>query len=168
MNFLQLTFTSQSKLNAPIPTKNAMSNHVIISKSVPVIKNNVNLKMLNIHATTLPTNPITILAPPIIDDCVIIKFVHFWPEFNYKNNFITQIFQNNDIKYYNSDVYMANSNILKILFIGSFVSNFDDMQKLQNVPSDYVKILYLSEPIEKFYEPCYKLYRNNYFDFVAR
>jgi hypothetical protein len=129
-----------------------------------MIKKIVNLKMSNIDA--INANEITTDAPPIPDDHIIIKFIHFWPEFNPNTNFITKIFQNNGIKYYNSDEYMTNSNILKIVFIGSFISNVNDMQKMQNIPSDYVKILYLSEPIEKFYEPCHKLYLNNFFDYV--
>ena len=153
MNFLKFT-SNHDTLMTPIKNKNNGNPiRFVISATMPNIIKNAPIEK-------------TVAIAPIPADCVIIKFVHFWPEFNTNVNFITKIFQNNGIKYCNSDEYVTNSKALKIAFIGSFVSNVNDMQKLQNIPSDYVKILYLSEPIEKFYEPCYKLYRNNYFDFV--
>jgi alpha(1,3/1,4) fucosyltransferase len=96
---------------------------------------------------------------------IFIKFLYFWPRFDINNNFITRIFNNNNIAYTVSDEYIQDDNILKFVFIGSFIISDEDIIKIQNIPLEYIKILYLSEPIEHFYK-CYNLFISNNFDYV--
>ena len=97
---------------------------------------------------------------------IFIKFLYFWPSFDNNDNFITKIFNNNNIAYTFTDKYIQDKNIPKFIFIGSFIRTDNDNIKIQNIPLEYIKVLYLSEPIEHFYKPCYELFMYNHFDYV--
>lgn len=97
---------------------------------------------------------------------IIINFLYFWPHFDINNNFITRIFDNNNISYTVSTTYINEVNIPKFIFIGHFITSNDMVLNIENIPANYIKILYLSEPIEHMYTMCYNLLISNHFDYV--
>jgi hypothetical protein len=97
---------------------------------------------------------------------IIINFLYFWPHFDINNNFITKILDNNNISYTVSTTYNQDENIPKFIFIGTFIRSTERVLFIENIPANYIKILYLSEPIEYFYKSCYNLLISNHFDYV--
>ena len=84
------------------------------------------------------------------------SIISFWNGFSYENN----IFTNNYFKNYElSNDY----NLIDILIIGSFVSEneYNIIKKIK-----CYKILYISEPIEFFYNFTYKLYLENEYNMI--
>ena len=84
------------------------------------------------------------------------KIISFWQNFDYNNN----IFSNYFCKNYNLSEYNDN---IDFLIIGSFVS-LNDYNIIKNLKC--IKVLYITEPIEFFYENTYKLYLENEFNFI--
>ena len=97
---------------------------------------------------------------------ILINFLYFWPEFDINNNFITKILDNNNISYTISTTYNQDVNIPKFVFIGQFITSDDKLLKVANIPANYIKILYISEPNEHMYKLCYNLFISNNFDYV--
>ena len=89
-----------------------------------------------------------------------IKFINFWADFNYENNFITDL-----LKKYNIDYVIVNDNI-DYLFVGSFINNLNDVDIINSYPPDTKKILFISEPIEIYYPITYNLFINDKFNYV--
>ena len=76
---------------------------------------------------------------------IIINFLYFWPHFDINNNFITKILDNNNISYTVSTTYNNEENIPKFIFIGTFIRSNDQMLYIENIPANYIKILYLQK-----------------------
>jgi hypothetical protein len=89
-----------------------------------------------------------------------IKFINFWKDFDYKNNFITDL-----IKKYNINYVVVDDNI-DYLIVGSFINNDIDKNTLKSYPENTKKILFISEPIEIFFPYTYELFKNNEFTYV--
>ncbi len=97
---------------------------------------------------------------------ILINFLYFWPDFDTSNNFITKILDNNNISYTISTTYNQDVNIPKFVFIGHFINSDEKLLKVANIPANYIKILYISEPIEHMYKLCYNLFISNHFDYI--
>jgi len=89
-----------------------------------------------------------------------IKFTNFWKDFDYKNNFITDL-----LKKYNINHIVIDDNI-DYLICGSFINNDTDKNIIKSYPPNTKKILFISEPIEIFFPNTYELFINNDFTYV--
>jgi hypothetical protein len=89
-----------------------------------------------------------------------IKFTNFWNDFNYKNNFITDL-----LKIYNIN-YVIVDDYIDYLIIGSFINNINDVNIIKSYPKNTKKILFISEPIEIFFPYTYEFFINNEFNYV--
>ena len=89
------------------------------------------------------------------------SIISFWPGYNYSNNIFTNLLcKNHELIIYNDDL-----DDIDFIIIGSFINNnlYNFINKLK-----CKKILYISEPIEKFnsYNFTFKLYTENMFDII--
>lgn len=85
------------------------------------------------------------------------SIICMWDGYDYNNNYFTNILNN----YHKlSDV---NDNI-DFLIIGPFINN-----EYYNIIKNKVciKILYITEPIEVYYDLCYDLYKNKIFNYIT-
>lgn len=89
-----------------------------------------------------------------------IKFINFWKDFDYKNNFITEL-----LNIYNINYNVVEDNI-DYLFIGSFIITDTDINIIKSFPPKTIKILFISEAIKIFYPQAYILYTQNKFNYV--
>jgi hypothetical protein len=84
------------------------------------------------------------------------SIISFWPGFNKNSNIIRDYLCKN----YN---FKDDTNDIDFIVIGSFVS-IDDYNLIKTL--NCIKIFYLTEPIEKFYQTTYQLYLENEFNII--
>jgi hypothetical protein len=89
-----------------------------------------------------------------------VKFINFWEDFGDKDNYITYLLRINNINY-----KVVEDNI-DYLFVGCFIHTEHELNIIKSYPSKIIKILFITEPIEKFYPYAFRLFNENIFDYI--